>query len=115
MDSEQYTVEGIEAHRIRVNAITRQRRHEYFVKWLDYGGEHNTWEPLWNIRENCSNLIVQYHRDHPEAGPSPVLETAGKSINRGSATFNQVIWPTSQIHRGTMVATQIHRGTMVVN
>lgn len=93
--AKKYAVEGIEKHRIRFNAVTKRPRREYLVKWRNYGAEENTWEPLCNLRGNCSNLIFQFHLKHPENGPSPVQETAGRS-NANQTEWNESLWPTNE-------------------
>lgn len=95
MSAERYPVEKIERYRIRFNAITKRSRIEYFVKWLDYGADENTWEPLCNLREYCSNLIHRYHSEHPEVGPSRIPEKARKSKN-DNAVLNESLWPTTK-------------------
>ena len=35
---------------------------QYFVKWLDHGEEDNSWEPLAELKINCSEAIRQYKR-----------------------------------------------------
>ena len=52
----EYEVEQILAHR---DVGRKAARREYLVKWLNYGPEHNTWEPLRNMT-NCDKLVEQY-------------------------------------------------------
>jgi hypothetical protein len=45
-----YRIDRILDHR-----ISKRGRHtslEYLVKWLDYGSEHNSWEPAANLQES---------------------------------------------------------------
>ena len=58
-----------------VEAIANSRRAskskggvEYLVKWLDYGEEENTWEPLSGLDNPCVlDLITAFHASHPNA------------------------------------------------
>ena len=48
-----FTVEKILQH--RGNGLSR----EYFIKWLGYSDEHNTWEPAENLL-SCEQLLSAY-------------------------------------------------------
>jgi hypothetical protein len=58
-----------------------QRSHskcDYFVKWLGYGAEHNTWEPEGNL-SNCQALIQQYWESKAAAA---AVRARAKGIRR---------------------------------
>jgi hypothetical protein len=40
----------------------RRSRLEYLVKWLDYGPEHNTWEPADVIQKAAKSLVAAFER-----------------------------------------------------
>ncbi|AEO55973.1 hypothetical protein MYCTH_2043746, partial [Thermothelomyces thermophilus ATCC 42464] len=37
---------------------------QYLVKWLDFGPEDNSWEPVKNL--NCPEKLEQFHRQNPD-------------------------------------------------
>lgn len=39
----------------------RKRNYEYFVKWVDWPHEQNTWEPIEHLSE-CLDMIEEYNR-----------------------------------------------------
>ena len=62
---EEYGVDSIlDHHDVRVPGTTRtgkrrRKQREYFVKWTGYSAEHNTWEPIKNLR-HAPEAIAQY-------------------------------------------------------
>ena len=59
---------------------------EYFVKWLGYGAEHNTWEPEGNLT-NCQELIQQYWDSMAAAAVARAHAKGIKRVRQGSAVF----------------------------
>ena len=53
----EYTVERIMRHRDKRYGRTTKR--EFLVRWLDYGPEHDTWEPESNM-SNSTEAIADY-------------------------------------------------------
>ena len=71
LDSEEYIVESITAHRGSWKSLTSL---EFLVHWLGYPTEDDTWEPYRNLRHldalheylrknNKENLIPNIHRN----------------------------------------------------
>ena len=50
---EEFEVEQVLAHR------GKAPKYQYLVKWLGYGPEHNTWEPVQNLI-HCKKVLDQY-------------------------------------------------------
>uniref|UniRef100_A0A183CNF2 Chromo domain-containing protein n=1 Tax=Globodera pallida TaxID=36090 RepID=A0A183CNF2_GLOPA len=57
---EEYEVELIQSSKVEKGTL------KYLVKWKGYTTEHDSWEPLENLG-NASELISEFHREHPEA------------------------------------------------
>uniref|UniRef100_A0A183CNF0 Chromo domain-containing protein n=1 Tax=Globodera pallida TaxID=36090 RepID=A0A183CNF0_GLOPA len=57
---EEYEVELIQSSKVEKGTM------KYLVKWKGYTTEHDSWEPLENLG-NASELISEFHREHPEA------------------------------------------------
>jgi hypothetical protein len=55
----EFEVERILDHRQVKRGRNRTTRNEFLVKWLDYGPEHNTWEPESNLT-NCGEILAGY-------------------------------------------------------
>ena len=55
----EFEVEQLLDHRPSKWGRRSSSKYDYFVKWLGYGAEHNTWEPEGNL-SNCQELIQQY-------------------------------------------------------
>ena len=54
----EYEVVMILAHRDTV--YRKKSVRQYFVQWVGYGSEHNTWEPESELLRKCSTLITAY-------------------------------------------------------
>jgi hypothetical protein len=52
----EYEIERIIDHRVHRGHAT-----QYRVRWKGYSAEHDTWEPMSNLR-NCRELVQQYQR-----------------------------------------------------
>jgi hypothetical protein len=52
---EEYEVKSI----IKKRFNKRRKRAEYYVKWKNYGSEHNTWEPRENL-ENSMDILSEF-------------------------------------------------------
>jgi hypothetical protein len=61
-EEEEWDVEEI------LDSRVSQRQLQYLVKWLDFGPEHNSWEPVANL--NCPEKLEEFHRQHPDR-PKP--------------------------------------------
>jgi len=57
----QYEVESIVAKRYN----KRRKRHEWLVKWKNWGIEHNTWHPREDL-ENCQELVQEFEDTQTE-------------------------------------------------
>jgi hypothetical protein len=57
---EEYEVEKLLAHR------HSGRQREFLVKWVGYGPEENTWEPLKHLK-NCPEVLAEYYAQLPPA------------------------------------------------
>ena len=53
----EFEVDRILDHRDR--PLRKGQAHQYLVKWLGYGPEHNTWEPEQNL-QNCQQSLRMY-------------------------------------------------------
>lgn len=52
---------------------------EYLVKWLDFGPEDNSWEPVTNL--HCPEKLKEFHQRNPDR-PSPTDRPAGPTQER---------------------------------
>jgi len=48
-----------------LNSCWHQRRFQYFIKWKEYGHEHNSWESASEV--SVPELTAEFHRKHPRA------------------------------------------------
>jgi len=46
--------------KILKSRIGRKGRIEYFIKWVDFPPEENTWEPLDHLLEGCHHMIREF-------------------------------------------------------
>ena len=57
---------------------------QYLIKWLDFGPEDNSWEPLENL--NCLEKLEEFHRRHPDRlrePPPPPPRRSGRRRRGG--------------------------------
>ena len=75
-DELEYEVESMLLHRDKHHVRGYKIKHEFLIKWLGYGPEHNTWEPQTNKTNkhlrcgnrkraqanvsNCPELLSEY-------------------------------------------------------
>ena len=45
-----------------VEKILDYRDSQHLVKWVGYGPEANTWEPVENLLENCKESLNTFHQ-----------------------------------------------------
>jgi hypothetical protein len=62
---EEYDVEEV----LNSRYCGRWKKLEYFVKWLDYGPESNSWEPAENL-DTAVEKVTEFHRRFPQV-PRP--------------------------------------------
>ena len=82
----EYEVERIVDQREIKSGRGSTTKREYFVKWLGYGAEHNTWEPEGNLT-NCQELIQQYWDSLAAATAARAHAKGIKRVRQGSAVF----------------------------
>jgi hypothetical protein len=59
---EYFRIDRILDHRITKRG--RKKSHEYLVKWLGYGPEHDTWEPEEGVAESEQGATLQAYKDY---------------------------------------------------
>ena len=52
---------------------TRRKKVQYLVHWKGYADEHDTWEPLSNLK-NALDSLKNFHTTHPNATKDPKLD-----------------------------------------
>ena len=78
MDEEGEPVYDVEAIVTSRKASKRRGGAEYLIKWLDYGEEANTWEPLPNLAsETVQSLIRDFHARNSSAFRPPNIGLMG--------------------------------------
>ena len=81
----EYEVDMILAHRDTV--YRKKSVRQYFVQWVGYGTEHNTWEPESELMRKCSTLITAYWaivKGQSHAGNDPVRANTFASTQDGA-------------------------------
>ena len=74
----------------QVLKVGRGTRREFLVKWLDYGPEHNTWEPAIVIEKSAPLMVTKFLAR--QKGMSKAKDNSAKSVTRTvGATFSDVI------------------------
>jgi hypothetical protein len=43
----------------------------YLIRWIGYGPEDDSWEPLQALLKTCGDLLAEYHRKNPRKPPAP--------------------------------------------
>jgi hypothetical protein len=43
----------------------------YLIRWIGYGPEDDSWEPLQALLKSCGHLLVEYHQKNPRKPPAP--------------------------------------------
>ncbi len=71
---EQFEVDSVLDVRVKQNG-----GHEFLVKWLGYGPEHNTWEPEANL-SNCSDMLQVFWDSQRVRRTLERVETAGSPV-----------------------------------
>ena len=65
----EWEVERVLDHKdVPISAKSRRTRREYFVKWLDYGHESNSWVPEADFA-NCKDLLEKYYISRTAVSP----------------------------------------------
>ncbi|CAG2180239.1 unnamed protein product, partial [Oppiella nova] len=75
---DQFTVEAIVGKRKRANRV------EYCVKWLGFGDEENTWEPVDNL--HCEELIAEFEANNKKTTPKATTKRGRKPRATATAT-----------------------------
>ena len=64
--------------------VGRDTRREYLVKWVDYGPEHNTWEPSMVIEKSAARMVSDFLAR--QKSMSTVKDGRAKSVKRTAGT-----------------------------
>jgi hypothetical protein len=43
----------------------------YLIRWIGYGPEDDSWEPLQALLNTCGDLLAEYHSKNPRKPPPP--------------------------------------------
>ena len=68
----------------RVMKVGRGKRREFLVKWLDYGPEHNTWEPAIVIEKSAPLMVTKFLARQKSL--SKAKDNSAKSVTRTVGT-----------------------------
>jgi len=58
-----YEVEYILRARLAKGRKSKRKEWKYFVKWVGYGRDHNSWEPEKNFDKFSGNMVDQFWRN----------------------------------------------------
>ncbi|EXJ95495.1 hypothetical protein A1O1_00617 [Capronia coronata CBS 617.96] len=72
---DEYVVEAIRSHRVYKGQV------QYYIKWLGYSDDDNTWEPEDNLLPHAAKILSQYHTD---LGGPPTARNVRKSKSKQS-------------------------------